>query len=248
MTSSRTGRRRAGTGAPARRCWRGRSPGGSSPGSFSEPCCSSPSRSGTWSSGSAAARSERQGVEEFGKGAPGREVTMRKVTYGGAVSLDHYLAGPGEAIDWLRWSDDAARIGAESFRGVDAMLMGRKTYEFAQRMGGGPAAIGETPYVSSRTLEAVPEGAGVLVREEAADFVRRLKGQPGGDILVMGGGEIGTALIAAGLVDEIRLSVHPVLLGGGTPAFGAFGRRVELELIEARAIARECVLLRYKAG
>jgi dihydrofolate reductase len=171
---------------------------------------------------------------------------MRKVTYGGAVSLDGFLAGPGEAIDWLRWSDDAAKISAESFKGVDSMLMGRKTFEVGQKMGGGPALKGVTAYVFSRTLGSVPEGSGVLVREDAADFVRRLKAEPGGDIVVMGGGEIGTALIEAGLVDEIGLSVHPVLLGGGTPAFGAFGRRVELELIEARGIARECVLVRYR--
>jgi len=171
---------------------------------------------------------------------------MRKVTYGGAVSLDDYLAGPGEAIDWLRWSDDAAAIGTESFRGVHSMLMGRKTFEFAQKMGGGPAVKGVTTYVFSRTLEAVPEGAGVLVREEAADFVRRLKGEPGGAILVMGGGALGTALIEAGLVDEIRLTVHPLLLGGGAAAFGPLGRRIELELLEARAIARECVVLRYR--
>lgn len=171
---------------------------------------------------------------------------MRKVTYGGANSLDAYLAGPDEAIDWLRWSDDAAKIAAESFKGVDAMLMGRKTFEFGQKMGGGPPLKGVTGYVFSRTLESIPEGAGVLVREDAADFVRRLKSEPGGDIIVMGGGELGTALIEAGLVDEIGLSVHPVLLGGGVPVFGPFSRRIELELIEARGIARECVLLRYR--
>jgi dihydrofolate reductase len=171
---------------------------------------------------------------------------MRKVIYGGAVSLDLRLAGPGEAMDWLRWSDDAAAISAESFKGVDAMLMGRKTFEFAQRMGGGPVPKGVTTYIFSRTLECVPQGAGELVREEAADFVRRLKSEQAGNILVMGGGELGSALIEAGLVDEIGLSVHPVLLGGGTPAFGHFSRRIELELIEARPIARECVLLKYR--
>ena len=178
---------------------------------------------------------------------------MRKVTYGGAISLDGFLAGPDEAIDWLRWSDDAAKIAAESFKGVDAMLMGRKTFEFGQKMGGGPKLTGVTTYVFSRTLAAVPEGT-ELVREDAADFVRRLKSgegastslRTGGGILVMGGGELGSALIEAGLVDEIGFSVHPVLLGGGVPALRPMARRVELELVEARPIAKGCVLMRYR--
>jgi dihydrofolate reductase len=171
---------------------------------------------------------------------------MRKVTYGGAVSLDFYLAGPGETLDWLRWSEDSAKLAAESFRGVDTMLMGRKTFEAGQRLGGGPKLKGVTTYVFSRTMEALPEGAdGELVSEDVRDFVRRLKGEPGGDILVMGGGELGTALLEAALVDEIGFSVHPVLLGAGTPAFGAMARRVELALIEARPIANECVMMRY---
>ena len=171
---------------------------------------------------------------------------MRKVTYGGASSLDDFIAGPDETLDWLRWSDDAAAISAANFRGVDTMLMGRKTFEVGQRMGGGPKFNGVRTFIFSRTLEAVPDGAGELVREDVADFVRRLKGEPGADIILMGGGELGSALIEAGLVDEIGLSVHPVLLGRGTPLFQRLGRRVELELIEARAIARECVLLRYR--
>jgi dihydrofolate reductase len=172
---------------------------------------------------------------------------MRKVTFGGANSADNYLAGPGDAIDWLRWSDDAAAIAAESFKGVDAMLMGRKTWEFAQRMGGGPATPGVKTYVFSRTLEPLPDGAAAeLVREDSAAFVRRMKAAAGGGILVMGGGALGSALIEAGLVDEIRMTIHPILLGGGTPLFHPLSRRIELELMEARQIARECVVVRYR--
>ncbi|HEX8625835.1 MAG TPA: dihydrofolate reductase family protein [Allosphingosinicella sp.] len=170
---------------------------------------------------------------------------MRKVTYGGASSLDNFIAGPDEAIDWLRWSEDSAAISAASWKGADTMLMGRKTFEFAQKMGGGPEMKGIRSYVFSRRLDSVPEGV-ELVREDAAAFVRRLKAEEGRDIIVMGGGELGAALIEAGLVDEIGLAIHPVLLGGGTPLFHAFSHRIELELIEARPIARECVLVRYR--
>lgn len=181
---------------------------------------------------------------------------MRKVTYGGAISLDGYLAGPGQAIDWLRWSDEAAKLGAESFKGVDTMLMGRKTFEAGQRMGGGPKMKGVTTYVFSRTMDdselrsrlSPGQRAPELVGEDVAAFVRRAKNEDGGDILVMGGGELGSALLEAGLVDEVGLSIHPILLGGGISAFLPFTHRVELELIEARPIARECVLVRYRVA
>jgi dihydrofolate reductase len=140
-----------------------------------------------------------------------------------------------------------AEIMKQSFRGVDTMLMGRKTFDFAQKMGGGPPMKGVTTYVFSRTMTEMPDGAdGELVSEDVADFVRRIKGEEGGDILVMGGGELGTALIDAGMVDEVGFSIQPVLLGGGIPAFRDLSHRVELELIEARPIEPGCVLVRYK--
>jgi dihydrofolate reductase len=172
---------------------------------------------------------------------------MRKVTYGAAVSLDLHLAGPDGEIDWLRWSADAAAIAAESFKGVDTMLMGRRTFEFAQKMGGGPGAGGVRTYVFSRTLERLPGEGAELVREDAAGFVRRLKEEPGGVILLMGGGALAGTLIEAGMVDEIGLNVHPVLLGGGAPAFGPMAGRAGLELVEARTIQHGCVFLRYCA-
>lgn len=170
---------------------------------------------------------------------------MRKVTYGAAASFDGYLAGPGEAIDWLRWSDEATAITRESWKGVDAMLIGRKTWEFAARSGdGGGAAPTVATYIFSRSLAQAPDGA-TLIREDAVQFVRDLKQQPGGNILVMGGGELGSSLIEGGVVDEIGFNIHPLLLGAGIPMLRPMARRVSLGLIEARAIARDCVLLRY---
>lgn len=170
---------------------------------------------------------------------------MRKVTYGGASSLDALITGPDESIDWIRHSDEGAELTKEMWRGVDTMLMGRKTYEFAVRMGG-PISWGSIKtYVFSRTLESVSGGA-ELVSGDAVEFVRELKGQEGGDIIVMGGGELGTSLIEGGLVDEVGLNIQPVMLGRGTPAFQPMNRRVDLELIEARPIAQDCVLVRYR--
>ena len=171
---------------------------------------------------------------------------MRKVTYGAAVSFDGYLAGPGESMDWLQWSDDAAAISGESWKGVDTILMGRKTYEFAAKSGGG----GDEPsniagYVFSRTMTEAPKGA-ELVQSDAVDFVRDLKSKPGGDIIVMGGGELGSSLLEGGVVDEIGFNIHPLLLGDGTPMLRPMEHRVALELIESRTIAKGRVFVRYK--
>jgi dihydrofolate reductase len=172
---------------------------------------------------------------------------MRKVIWGAAVSLDLYLAGPGEALDWLRWSDDAAAISTASWQGADTLLMGRKTYDFAARSGGGGDAGASKirTFIFSRTMAEAPAGA-ELVASDPAAFVRRLKQEEGGDIIVMGGGELAGALIEGGAVDEIGLNVHPVLLGGGTPFFRPLTRRVALAFVEARPIARDCVFLRYR--
>jgi dihydrofolate reductase len=169
---------------------------------------------------------------------------MRKVTYGGAVSLDGYFAGPGEAMDWLLWSDDVAAISAESWRGADTMLLGRKTYEFAVRHKHPLTQPGVRTVLFSHSLTKAHADV-ELVRGDAAAFVRELKSQEGGSVILMGGGELGASLIKAGLVDEIGFAVHPILLGGGIPALPPIQQRVELELAEARPIARGCVFLRY---
>lgn len=172
----------------------------------------------------------------------------RRIVWSAGVSLDLYLAGPDEALDWLKWSDDAATISGGIWQGVDTMLMGRKTYDFAAKSGGGGDA-GDSPirtFIFSRTMAEAPKGA-ELVRDDAIGFVRALREQEGGgEIVLMGGGELASALIEGGAIDEIGLNVHPVLLGGGVPFFRPMARRIEAALIEARPIANDCVYLRYR--
>src|SRR3954447_11017487 len=100
---------------------------------------------------------------------------MRKVTFGGANSLDNYLARPDHAVDWLLWCDEAAAVMADYWKTIDTVLMGRKTYEIAARNGQGGGYPGMKSYVFSRTLpEGLGEGVNV-VRDDAAGFVRVLK-------------------------------------------------------------------------
>jgi dihydrofolate reductase len=171
---------------------------------------------------------------------------MRKVTFGGANSLDNYLARPDHAVDWLRWGDEAAAVMADFWKTIDTVLMGRKTYEVAIRSGQGQGYPGVKNYVFSRTLPG-DSGSGVtVVRDEAVGFVRALKAQPGKDICLMGGGELARSLFEAGLIDEIGFNIHPVLLGSGIPLFHPMSGQIDLELLECRTFKNGCVYVLYR--
>ena len=171
---------------------------------------------------------------------------MRTVTYGGACSLDGYLAAADGAMDWLHFSRDVQDAMAAYWSTVDAVLMGRRTWEAALANGSAGGMGGRVrTYVFSRTLREVPPGV-ALVGDDAGEFVRELKRQPGGAICVMGGGELARSLFEADVVDEVGLNVHPLLLGGGTPAFRPLPRRIRLELRENRTIDGGCVLVTYR--
>jgi dihydrofolate reductase len=171
---------------------------------------------------------------------------MRTVTYGGACSLDGFIAGPDDAIDWLHFSRDVQDVMAAYWATIDTILMGRKTWEVAARSGGAPA-MGQaiTTYVFSRTLREAPPGV-QLVADDAGEFVRTLKRRRGKGICLLGGGELARALFEADLIDEVGLNIHPVLLGSGVPAFHDAGRRIALRLVESRVLQGGCVLASYR--
>jgi dihydrofolate reductase len=172
---------------------------------------------------------------------------MRKVTYGGANSLDNFLARPDGAVDWLLWCDETQAVMANYWKTIDTVLMGRKTYEVALRSGhGGGAYPGVANYVFSRTLPP-DAGKGVkIISTDATEFVRELKQKPGKDICLMGGGELARSLFEADLIDEIGLNIHPVLLGDGVPLFYAMSRQIDLELTECKTFKNGCVLVTYR--
>jgi len=141
---------------------------------------------------------------------------MRTLTYGGAVSLDGFLAGLNGSIDWLHFSKDVHQVMTDYWKNVDTILMGRKTYTVSvaenpkKEKRGTRTEPAMKTYVFSRTLKKI-DGPGVkLVPGDAVDFVRHLKQEAGKDICLMGGGEFAQSLFAAGLVDKVGLNIHPI--------------------------------------
>lgn len=173
---------------------------------------------------------------------------MRKVTFGGANSLDNYIARPDDAVDWLMWSNEASAVMRDYWKTIDTIVMGRKTYEVGLRMskGKGNPYKGMKSYVFSRTLKA-GKGKGVeIISTDPAEFVRDLKSREGKDICLMGGGLLAKPLFEAGLIDEIGFNIHPVLLGQGVPLFHEMSRQIDLELLDCKPFKNGCVYLLYR--
>lgn len=173
-----------------------------------------------------------------------KAVTKRKVTFGGASSLDSFIARKDGRVDWLLWTSDVTEISNEYWKTIDTVLMGRKTFEVAMKFDSG-VYPGVKNYVFSRTLKEKFAGVEV-VSEDAATFVRRLKEEKGKGICVMGGGLLAKSLFEADLIDEIGLNIHPVLISSGLPLFYDMQKQINLKLIECRELKSGCVLVRYK--
>jgi dihydrofolate reductase len=173
---------------------------------------------------------------------------MRKVTFGGAPSLDGYFARKDDAVDWLMWSDEASRIMSAYWKTIDTVVMGRKTYDVGKKMhkGKGDLYPGLKTYVFSRRLKPGKEGAVEIVSSDPVKFVQKLKAGPGKDICVMGGGEFANSLFRGGVIDEIGFAIHPVLLGSGIPLFLEMKKQIDLELLECKCFKNGCVYVSYR--
>lgn len=169
---------------------------------------------------------------------------MRKVILGLAVSLDGYIEGPKGEYDWCFTDQD---YGMSSFfKRIDSIFMGRKSWELAKSMGGESPWKGITTYVFSNTVRTIQEPDTVLMTGDLITEVNKLKSAPGKDIWLFGGAQLTTSFINNRLVDELWLSVHPILLGSGKPLFQDVDGRKSLTLIESKAYETGLVSLRYE--
>src|SRR6266581_6478089 len=157
---------------------------------------------------------------------------MRKVILSVAVSLDGFIEGPNGEYDWC-FIDPGYNFN-DFFKRLDTIFVGRKTYEMSSEMEGGPAGFPKfKEYVFSTTLDKVKGGA-TLIKEDIKIEVEKIKNEKGKDIWLFGGANLTTSLMNLGLVDELSLAIHPILLSGGKPLFNNIKDRIELTLVNAK--------------
>lgn len=183
---------------------------------------------------------------------------MRKVTCSLGVSLDGYIAGPDGDFAWSAPDEEVFRFATQEVRGLGVHLLGRRLYEtmsYWETVDQASLSELEREFaalwtslpkvVFSTTLTWVEDGY-QLAAGGLAEEIERWRATPGQGDIGIGGATLAAEASAVGLVDEYRLRVHPVVVGGGTPFFPRAGRREDLDLVDSRTFDSGVVHLRYR--
>lgn len=186
---------------------------------------------------------------------------MRSVTYAMNVSLDGYIVGPDGRFDWTATDEELFRFFLDQVRGAGVHLLGRRLYEtmLSWETADRDPSLGASMLEFAAVWKALPKvvfsttlttvrGRARLASGSVAEEIGRLRAEPGAGEIAIGGATLAAEAAAAGLIDEYRATVRPVLVGGGIPFFPRDERRVDLELVETRTFASDVVHLRYRVA
>ena len=184
---------------------------------------------------------------------------MGRVVVSEFVSLDGVMQDPGggdfEHAGWtfeIERGDEGDRFKLDETLGAQALLLGRVTYEgfaaawpsmqgeFADKFNGMPK------YVVSSTLQAPEWNNSTVLEGDVLEEVAKLRERIEGDIVVHGSAQLVQTLVQAGLVDELRLMVFPVILGAGKRLFGATSDKQRLHLADSKTVGDGIAILTYR--
>lgn len=189
---------------------------------------------------------------------------MRKVIAMIHLSLDGFAAGPNDELDWISYDDELEQYAHSMHALTDAVIWGRRTYQgmagYWLTVPGNPDSTpaereharyleNATKIVVSRTLDRVEWNDAqntVLIKDNIADEIGKIKQQPGKDIWFLGSVALAQTFMQLDLIDEYRININPTVLGRGKPLFAGVTREFPLKLLEARTFASGVVALRYE--
>jgi dihydrofolate reductase len=178
---------------------------------------------------------------------------MRKVIVSNLASVDGFFEGPNKELDWHVVDEEFHAYAKDMLRKADTLLFGAATYEVMAAYW--PTAPSDEiadkmnnlrKIVFSKTLKKVTWNNSRLVSSNIREEVSKLKQQPGKDIVILGSAQLASFLLPLGLIDEYRVILNPVLLGGGKPLFHGITERIRLKLITTKVFGSGVVLLGYQ--
>lgn len=183
---------------------------------------------------------------------------MRNVTYSMGMSADGYIVGPDGRFDWTEPDEEMFRFALEQIQEVGVHLLGRRLYEtmlywetadedpaLDDLMREWAAVWTALPKVVFSTTLSTVRGNARLASGTLAEEIGRLRADPAGGDIAIGGATLAAEAAALDLIDEYRVRVHPVLVGGGVPYFPQHRRRAGLERLETRSFDSGILYLRY---
>lgn len=163
-----------------------------------------------------------------------------------ASSLDGFIAGPEDELDWLDVDAEIEDTFTPFFAEVGAMLMGRRTYDVVRGFDM-PWQYGDTPVLVATSRPIDDEITTVRsVTGDIGEMVAEAKRVAGDRDVYLDGGELIRSALDAGLVDELTVTMIPTVLGAGRPLFAGVGNRHQLELVDHRPIGGGLVQLVYR--
>lgn len=184
---------------------------------------------------------------------------MSKLSVFENVTLDGYFSGPNGDLSWAKQNvdDEWNKFVEENASAGGMLLMGRVTYEMMIQYWPTPQAAKNDPVVAeqmnsrrkivfSRTLDKPTWNNTKVIKDDIAEEVRRLKEEGGKDMTILGSGSIVSQLAQAGLIDEYKLSVNPVIIGKGRTVFEGVKDKMNLKLTKSRNFKNGNVLLHYE--
>ena len=167
---------------------------------------------------------------------------MRRVILNLAVTLDGYIEGLNGEYDWCYTDQDYGM--ADFMKRTDAIFFGRRSYEILLGTEKNPYPE-KKKYVFSKTMKAA-SGNTQIIGDNFREEVMKIKNQPGRDIWLFGGASLTASLMNAQLVDELQLSIHPLLLGRGKPLFQGLKERSKFVLLDSKKYSTGLVQLFYR--
>ena len=170
---------------------------------------------------------------------------MGTIVYYVAASADGFIADASGGVDWLPQGESDDYRYEEFYSGVEALVMGRRTYDQVLNFGPWPYP-GKPVYVFTHSLPGDGPHGVQFVRAGAVDFARDIGNRHSGTVWLVGGANLADQFRQAGLIDEYRVFVIPTILGQGIPLFGGSGLRTLLELDSAQTHPDGVVQLRYR--
>jgi dihydrofolate reductase len=186
---------------------------------------------------------------------------MRSVTFSMSASLDGYIVGPDGSFDWGGPGPEVFRFWIDEIRAVGVHLMGRRLYETMlywetaeQEQSLDEAELewaglwNPLPKVVFSTTLSEVQGNARLASGGLAEEIERLRAEAGKGEIAIGGATLAAGAAALDLIDEYRVMVYPVLVGGGIPFFPQHERRVDLQLVETRTFGSKVVYLHYRVA